>query len=59
MTLHYGCEGYGETMLHVKSDLDFYSKHPLSIDISPINMQATYQIQNIDSTSKHILLRLE
>lgn len=59
MTLHYGCDGYGEATFHIKSDLDFYSKHKLSVDISPINMKATYQIQNISNTSKHILLRLE
>lgn len=60
MTLHYGCEGHGEATFHIKSSLDFYSKHQLSIDtISVINMRATYQTQNIDSKNKRIFLRLE
>lgn len=59
MTLHYGCEGNGEATFRIKSYLDFYSKHHLSIDTTVINIKATYQTHNFDSTNKHILLRIE
>lgn len=59
MILHYGCDGYGEATFHINSDLDFFGKHKLSINTSSINMKATYQTQNIGSSGKHILLRLE